>query len=243
MLYKCKDSVYFTPNKTQTSRKVFRTFAAPKRYVSDKIQGNTRIITLYRLILPSLIYKVRMRIYIIRRSLINENLGKDTLFCLYILLSRIFCRFKGLFCKVEIAIYVKILENARKSKKFCEKSAFFFRKSFVGSENVRTFASQSRNKGCLSKQKNPYSMYCGLPEDTGGIYLCGEKPYLSLPFMPSEPLWHVYIIKAQSVRRYIVYLCVDVLLYTYYVLIHFIKHKAKAISGTGNYALAKIVLK
>ena len=90
-----------------------------------------------------------MRIYIIRRSLINENLGKDTLFCLYILLSRIFCRFKGLFCKVEIAIYVKILENARKSKKFCEKSAFFFRKSFVVSRNVRTFAVQSRNKGCL----------------------------------------------------------------------------------------------
>jgi len=29
---------------------------------------------------------------------------------------------------VEIAIYVKILENARKSKKFCEKSAFFSEK-------------------------------------------------------------------------------------------------------------------
>ena len=113
----------------------------------------------------------------------------------------------------------------------------FFRKSFVGSENVRTFASQSRNKGCLSKQKNPYSMYCGLPEDTGGISVRRKTVPLVTLYALGASLTYLYINKDQSVRRYIVYLCVDVLLYTYYVLIHFIKHKTKAISGCGYWEL------
>ena len=37
-----------------------------------------------------------------------------------------------------------------------EKKRNFLPKYFADTENCRTFASQSRNKGCLIRQKNPY---------------------------------------------------------------------------------------
>ena len=41
------------------------------------------------------------------------------------------------------------------SRKKREKTHFYL-KYFADTEKSRTFASQSRNKGCLIRQKNPY---------------------------------------------------------------------------------------
>ena len=50
-------------------------------------------------------------------------------------------------------------KDIRKANYFQEKSEKkrnFLPKYFADTENCRTFASQSRNKGCLIRQKNPY---------------------------------------------------------------------------------------
>ena len=91
-----------------------------------------------------------MRIYVIN---IEAYKGKDRAKIPYFaLISYYLVSFAALrvyFAKWRLQFSHLPKVTIRKSDIFCVFSSFFFRKSFVGSGNVCTFAVQSRNKGCL----------------------------------------------------------------------------------------------